>query len=354
MPAKENVMADVKKDLTVSSTTDTQEEINLAAGIETEEAEEEEAPEETEEAATETEEEQEGKTEEKSEEESSAATEEETEEAETPSESETEEETEEEEAEEEVEAEKPVAKKKGKWSKRVDRLTAKLSAAEREIQRLKSGAKEEEAEEEESEVEPVKAAATDRPKRADFKTQEEYEDAVTDWKIDKRDAERKVEAAKAESKKEFDTYIATQESFKAEHDDYQDLADEMTERKIFIPEAVQVAIIQLNRPDIAYHLAKNLDIIEDMSKVSQTKAVAMVGKIMAELDSKKSAPGSKPSKVATKVAATETPKKKTAPTTVTTPIKPVKSSSAKSSKLSLNDPNLPFEEYKKRRAAGES
>lgn len=346
-------MADVKKDLTVSSTTDTQEEINLAAGIVADEEAEETSEETTEEAATETEEEkeQEGKSEEKEEE--SAATEEETEEAETTSESETEEETEEEEVEEE--AEKPAVKKKGKWQKRVDKLTAKLSAAEREVQRLKSGAKEEEeAEEEESETEPSKAAVTDRPKRADFKTQEEYEDAVTDWKIDKRDAERAKQAEAAETKKEFDTYISTQDAFKAEHDDYQDVADEMVEKHISIPTAVQVAIVQLNRPDLAYHLAKNLSIIEEMGKVSQTRAVAMLGKIMAELDSKTSTSGSKPSKVATKVAATETPKKKTAPTATTTPIKIVKSSSAKSSKLPLDDPKVPFDEYKRRRAAGES
>ncbi len=266
-------------ELILASTTDTEEQINAAlADSEEAEAEEGEAAEEKEGAeeqpATKTAEEKEGTKEE------SEESKEKSEETEKASESESEEEAEE---EEETESEPAVASKgKGRgvarMQKRLEKVTKRLREAEARLAKMQDGeeGETEEAEEEDSKAKPV---STDRPKRATFKTQEEYEDALLTWNDNRRSEESNRKAVDTQRRKEYDTFLETRTKFIADHPDFDEVYDDASEAGITIPEAVQIALIQSNRPDLAYELAKDPAFCKKLVEINETSPTkALLGR----------------------------------------------------------------------------
>jgi hypothetical protein len=354
MPAKTEAPPSQKDEIKVASTTDSQSEIEDAAGITEEDRAEAKAAEEAEKKEkTEGEKESEATTEEGEEADKS-------EEAEKTSESETEED---EEAEEEEEQEEGTAEKKGgskKLLKRIDKLTKRLREAERreaERQKAATAEEDEDSEEEESEDESATKAESDktRPKRADFKTDEEYDDALWDWRQEKREAATREVTAKAELKRRFDTFVSAKTQFIADHDDWDDRVETMKERDVRIPDPVVHAIIDANRPDILYHLSGDPDLCKKLCDMTPYQSVVEVGRIAASLDAKNPPRSTGKVKTATKEAAStgtetaSTTTKKTPPKT--RPITPVSGAGTKGGSKSLDDED--YQSFKKRREAGE-
>ena len=343
MPVKDDT-------ITVSSTSDTDEEVRAAAGVAEEEEEEKQEEEEGKEESKEGEKkesEEEGKDEkdeskedEESEEEKGSAKKEESEE------------------EEEDSDEWPKARKK--MLRRINKLTARLKELEGKEP------PEEEEEESEEEEEPETVMAEDRPRRKDFKSQEEYEDAITDWRIDQREAKKAIEIAQNERQREFNTYNSHLKDFEDTVDDLDEVRSKVKAANIEIPEGVQVAIVQMDRPDIAYDLAKNhLDLVKEMveiNKTSPTRAVAMLGKYIAEFDGKKEEkkkPAVKTVKAKTESdivkEVEETVKKTVKPPAAKAPLTVVKGGSGtKTQSKKLDDEEVSYREYVRRREAGES
>jgi hypothetical protein len=346
-----------RDEIKVASTTDSQEEIDAAAGVE---AEEEEGASTAEETA---EKKEDGESAEKESESASEEGEEadKSEEDKKASESESEEE---EEAEEEEEQEEGTADKKPgskKLLKRIDKLTKRLRQTERERdeERRKNAAagEDEDSDEEESEESTATTAETDkpRPKRADFKSDEEYDDALWDWRQEKREAATRQANAQAELKRRFDTFVTAKEQFVAEHDDWDDRVEDMKAKDVRIPDPVVHAIIDANRPDILYYLSGDPELCKKLVEMTPYQSVIEIGRIAASLDAKNPPRSTGKAKAATTAAASAgtatatTPTKKTPPKT--RPITPVSGAGTKGGSKSLDEED--YQTYKERREKGE-
>lgn len=276
----------MSQDVIVSSTTDTQEQVNAAAGV-SEEAKPEVSEEETAEVEVS-----------------------EPEKAETDSESETEPESEPE--------TRPKADKK--LLKRIDKLTARLYAAEEELKKTR-----------EIKVPEDKGApTTQKPKQDDFKTWEEYNEALTSYNAEqafaKQEAKAKEAAEEVSRKEVFDAY---NQRVREVSEKYEDFAEVVGSADFKVPNSVVVTAYELeNGPDLAYHLAKNPEICDELMKMSPVRAAAYAAQIAASLES--GAPKPKPTSRAPK------------------PIKPVAGGSTRSS-VPLDQ--LDYQAYRKARDA---
>lgn len=281
-------------EVTVASTTDSQAEVNAAAGI--------------------------------VEEPTSGAAEQES--AEIAAESQTAQESNEEHEEESGEAGKP-----SKRSQKVKRLATKLTEAERErdewrqkFEQLQSGRAEQ----------PKEKPATDpfaypvpKPKASDFENPQDFVEALTDWKAEEREYRnaRKAEAEQAEvSQKEvFDAYNLRVAEARAEYEDFEEVVGK-SNLKIW-PEVQHALMVHKKGPDLVYHLAKNPEVAEQLAEMSPAEAVVELGVIAANL----------------KAPVAQSPKPRV------TPIKPV---GGGTTRTAVDKPDeLPYSEWKKWLAA---
>lgn len=303
-------------EITIASTTDSEEDIARALGQEPKKKE----PEKTSEAPKE-EAESVGSAEESQEE----VSEESPEGSEEPAEK-----TKGEEKAEKAEEAKPKAKKR-RFEKRIDQLTrdkyelqARLDEAERKLTARLT----------EPEVKTTKNE-DGKPRVEDFETYEAYIEALTDWKYETR---RKKE------KEELDLYHAERrmhelhqswnkkiESARSKHEDW----DEIAESDILISSAMEGAIMDSDfGAEIVYFLGKNPSEAERISKLSPLAAIREIGKIEDAL-SKQKAPSDQ---------AKKEPKVSKAPA----PIKPIKGKAAASAK-SLDE--MSYQDYRAAREA---
>jgi hypothetical protein len=207
--------------------------------------------------------------------------------------------------------EKP--KKKGGYQRRVDKLTRQKSELEREVDfwRQKALADQPAAKAE------VKAAPDEskKPKAEDFKTHEDWFEAMADWKIDQRDKQREVKAAEEKAKSVFDstvkTYAEREAEFQNDHDDY----DEAKESVAHIPVSIAVnqCIFESEvGPAITYELAKNPKELKRICALPAMAAAREIGKIEARIQK----------------TAEATPKEEIKPSKAPKPIAPVKAAAA--------------------------
>jgi hypothetical protein len=119
------------------------------------------------------------------------------------------------------------------------------------------------------------------------KTYEDYLEALTEWKMQVRDIQaeekRTAESRKAEEVRTAETFADHNRRMNEASERYEDF-DEVMARKTPIPRGVGLAIIELeNGPDIAYYLGKNPDICEELMGMSELSAIAEIGAISASL-----------------------------------------------------------------------
>jgi len=220
-----------------------------------------------------------------------------------------------------------IQKRIGDLTREKYELKAKFEAAEAERQRL--------ADELAGRSKPKVEEPTGKPTPDKFATYEEFTEALTDWKLEQKEKAKAESDAKASEesrmKETFDTYNQNVEKFTAENPDFEEVVGNS---KVSVPDAVRVAIVDSGDPAIAYYLAKNPEVCEKLSKMTQARAVLEVGKIIAKLDTTEKSP-EKPS----------SPEKK-AVSRAPEPIAPVAGGSTKSA-VPLDE--LPYREYKKAR-----
>lgn len=218
--------------------------------------------------------------------------------------------------------------------------TAKERIAEVIEQRKAAEAKAADAEQRarslEAQVEALKVKAepiapTDRPQRASFASQEEFEDALTDWKADQRIAAREAQQADAQAKADMEAvetaYAARIEAAKQEIDDFEEV---ISASEIKISEVAAMAIKRRKEgPQVLYYLAKHPDEVKKINRMHAIDAVDYLKDLGRELME----PATTPAKTVERSKAPE-------------PIKPVRQSQA------LNQgPASSFEEHRARRLA---
>lgn len=186
----------------------------------------------------------------------------------------------EDEKEEEIEvATSPATKKPSRKERAVARATAELQrkydAAQLRIAEL------------EKKEEPAKEQP--RPKRADFESDEKYEDALLAWGVVKATQEKAVkdaqEAEKARVEQIIGNYGLQVEEAKEAHPDWDELKAKFEKEDVNIGNATQLAILELeNGAEVTYYLMRHPAYAAKLGKMSQVSAVMEVGRLSAKLN----------------------------------------------------------------------
>jgi|SRR5882672_12103319 len=188
----------------------------------------------------------------------------------------------------------------------------------------------------EAQAQPLEDKA--RPARANFASDDDYVDALTDWKAEqaimkreRQQAEARVQAEQAEVAQQWDK---RQQQAIAAIPDY---AEIIGNSEVVVPPYVHQALLESEKgPEIAYYLALHPEEAKKIAALKPLAALKRINSLEADLME-----DDEPAPKAT-VAKTEAPKKSKAPE----PITPIRASTA-------SDPGTAssFEEYRKRRLA---
>ncbi len=179
---------------------------------------------------------------------------------------------------------KPETSKK--VQKRIGKLTKQWRTAERE--RDFEMAKRLELEEE---LRKVKAAlpVKDRPQKVDFEDEDEYIEALTEWKID-----NKLKASQEETEKELkikeekdsvlDTYNGLDEAVENGKDKYDDFDEIVFDEDLILSSTVTHITLDTENPeDILYYLASNPEESKRISELDPVRSAMEIGKLEIRL-----------------------------------------------------------------------
>lgn len=161
----------------------------------------------------------------------------------------------------------------------------------------------------------TKVEAPKVPKREDFKSDEEFEDAKFDYRYKLRRAKEQADEAARNMQERltqsFEEYKTSVAAFKEEHDDWDDVVND---DKVRIPEHVYYAIADLGKggPPVTYYLATHPDFLAKIWELTPFSAVMEIARLSDKLKGGAARSGSDGA-----------PEKKTPPKKIPEPIKPV-------------------------------
>jgi hypothetical protein len=245
--------------------------------------------------------------------------------------------------EDEGEGDKPKpGKKKSGFKKRIDKLNAKVSEKDREVEFWKAKA-----------LEREKAAASDKPRETKTETKadttgkpdpdkyashEEYIEALADWKYEqKRSSEKREEQEKSVKKSHDDKVAAHQKKvleFAKKHDDFQERWNEAIEGAPASLAVYESILDSEVGPELMDELSKDKELYVKIASMPAMQAAKEIGKIEDRII-KAQTPSGKQEKTKTKAPA---------------PINPVGSGRSAAAR-DINDPDVPYQEWKKMREA---
>lgn len=213
-------------------------------------------------------------------------------------------------------------RKKGGFTRKLEKLEAKLAEYEAKFAQKQ---------------EPVEQKAempSDKPKSEDYENYDEFLEALTDWKVEqvakKNEAKTKEDSYRRQMEALAESYKVKAEQLAKQIPDFEQVIEECD---IPVTNVMQQALLESDMgPEVAYYLAKNPEQAEKASKMGLVELNKFIGRIEERLESQKS------QKVVKKQ--TQAP----------APISPL--GNGKTAKAwSLNDPDIPYEEYVKLRGA---
>jgi hypothetical protein len=237
-----------------------------------------------------------------------------------------------------ADGEKGEKRTKKPISERMSELVSQRKAAETEAQQAKRESAELRARLDAMSAQAAPVKEEPRPDRSKFASDEEYIEAVAEWKADQRLAKREREQAEAKAKAEREqlatNWQKAQERAKAEIDDYEAV---IKASDVQLPGHLHQAILESDvGPHLAYYFAKHPDEAKRFAGMSATTALRQLGKLEDRLaDDSDDEP-------APKASPTPAVEKSKAPA----PITPVKDGRAVDP-----GPANSFDEYRARRRA---
>lgn len=185
-------------------------------------------------------------------------------------------------------------------------------------------------------------AADPRPERKNFASDEQYTDALSDWKVDQRIAARERKDAEARQAAAQEQVTRNwQQQVEAGKEDMPDFDAVVGAAEMVFPQVVLDAVVD-NGPRVAYHLAKHPDEARRIAGMRPSAAIAAVNKLGEQLavdGGKTSAPAPTPAPPAAKGEPFKAPE----------PLETLKGTSTAVSKA-VED--MSYEEYKAARQAG--
>lgn len=195
------------------------------------------------------------------------------------------------------------ADKPGKdgFQKRIDKLTKDRADAKRERDYWRELAMKNDQKPpveskaiEKKETQPVDG----RPNKDDFKTHEEYLEALTDFKADQkidkrladRDAKQRQDNLRAEMEKSKKAHLDRVDAFRKTHEDFNEVLGEITDFRL--SSSLERALVESdNGPELMYEFAKNPAELERINALEPAAQARALGRF--ESSFQKSQPGKK-------------------------------------------------------------
>lgn len=222
-------------------------------------------------------------------------------------------------------------KSSGRTRNRVQKLRARTEALEQEIIELRAKM----AQPKEVEKEHV-ADTSGRPNPDNFETEEDYQDALAEWRVDQKLAAREQKAKSEKLTSEFQERLQTHRQktaeFAKQHSDFEEVIEAVSD--IELSPVIQSAILE-NGPEFMYELAKNPEELEKINELSAFEAARALGRIEERIAAR----------------AVKPKEEKKIQTKAPQPISTTRSGAGTASYKSIYDEGLSFAEYEKLRSA---
>lgn len=184
-----------------------------------------------------------------------------------------------------------------KAQKRFDKLNAEKKSLEARIAELEAAGKTpkqaEKQAERETQAAPSSTFDKPKPKIEDFKLVSEYQEALTDWKLDKRDFDKdqtaKAKTAQDSSKKAYETFAEKgtklEKEMGLEPGDFQIITNDEGFKTW---DTSKAAILESEfGPQIALEIASDDGLKDKFSKMTAVQQLTFIGKLEAKFESKK-------------------------------------------------------------------
>lgn len=173
----------------------------------------------------------------------------------------------------------PARQNKG-VGKRINELTRKQKEAERraeEAERQLADIRQGAAPPDQPAQQPQ--AQEGKPTREQFNYDEDaYVDAVVSWQLQQRDAQAAQRRAEEEWRRRARSLQEAEDAFTDEHPDYMESIS-----RLMVTEHMRGALMEADMgPAVAYHLAKNPELAEEIRNKSPYAQVVAIGKIAAQ------------------------------------------------------------------------
>jgi hypothetical protein len=171
-------------------------------------------------------------------------------------------------------------KKQSRYDRKIGALTYQARQAQREAAELRERL---------AEVEKRTAPqAKPKPIRAGYETEDDFIEALTDWKLETKLSERDKAAPKQEqtepkgvSKEDWEK---RETAFADKTHDYNDAIDDLDIPRTLTGAAVSHAILKHEKgPEVLYHLAKNPDVLDDVLSLLPERASFKINRIAESL-----------------------------------------------------------------------
>lgn len=194
-------------------------------------------------------------------------------------------------SDDESEAKQPV--KKNGWQKRVDKLTKEREALRREVDALRGGAANTPSQEyQQAAAKQVEQSTYEapKPKLADFQYDvEAYHDALTDWKLEKREHDRAATEHRTQLDKmveeKANTWTERENAFKASVEDYDGYVNEDGLKAVNPTQEVLAYIAESEvGPQLAYEILSNEDTIAKFKALPPYKQIGFLAKLEARFE----------------------------------------------------------------------
>ena len=134
-----------------------------------------------------------------------------------------------------------------------------------------------------------------KPNQDDFKTWEDYQEALVDWKTEQKlQQERAREAQEAESARLQRNFAAYNRQVSEATAKYEDFEEVVGRDDLLIPQVAQLAIYELdNGAEVAYYLAKHPEQLEKLVEMNSDSLIKVVAEVTRISDRLKGSPETK-------------------------------------------------------------
>lgn len=193
-----------------------------------------------------------------------------------------------------------------------------------------------------AQAQPAPKELDPKPVRSQFVSDDDYMEALSDWKVDQKLQERQQEEVQARANAAQEALAQNWEKrLKAAKAELTDFDDVVGKSEIDLPNHIYVAVVESDiGPQLAYYLAQNPDEARLLKGMSPTAALRMLGKLEDRLAEKES-----PKKDEPKPVVPETSK---APP----PIDPLKDASTPVEKPTSQMTYAEYKAYRQKQQAG--